>query len=232
MEMVVVAVVALMLFNPRELPKMLRSLAKFWGQLRATADEFKDTIMTADGVDEIQELVKGTKGQIRQVETDARRELMKARAEMRKAQQKLLKANQAKLEKQTRERALEKAESGEGSTADDSDGSHGHTDDGHDDAPVAARAPHDREPGHDHGEHGEAPEPEERDDAPVPATAPHDRKPSSTPKSAARTPAVGAPPAVGRPPAPKADAPSPTDATAAPSATGGADDDAHNQGAA
>ena len=44
MEMVVIAVVALMVFNPRELPKMLRSVAKFWGQLRATADEFKDMI--------------------------------------------------------------------------------------------------------------------------------------------------------------------------------------------
>ncbi len=110
MEMVVVAVVALMLFNPRELPKMLRSIAKLWGQLRATADEFKETIMSADGVDEIQELVKGTKGQIRQVENDARRELMKARAEMRKAQQKLLKANQAKLEQKQQEMAAENAD--------------------------------------------------------------------------------------------------------------------------
>ena len=66
--MIVVAVVALMLFSPKELPKMLRSIARFWGQLRATADEFKETIMHADGVDELTEMVKGTKAQIKGVE--------------------------------------------------------------------------------------------------------------------------------------------------------------------
>ncbi len=135
-EMVVIAVVALMLFNPRELPKMLRSIAKFWGQLRATADEFKDTIMNADGVDELQEMVKGTKGQIKQVENDARRELMKARAEMRKAQQKLIKANQAKLQQQQEEIAAKKAER--------SDEAEGEGDP--EVAPVASAAPHDRKP--------------------------------------------------------------------------------------
>jgi len=136
MEMVVIAVVALMVFNPRELPKMLRSVAKFWGQLRATADEFKDTIMNADGVDEIQELVKGTKGQIQQVENDARRELMKARAEMRKAQQKLIKANQAKLQqKQVEIDAQKEAGAADAETPDAEPDS---------DLPVAATAPHDR----------------------------------------------------------------------------------------
>lgn len=136
-EMVVIAVVALMLFNPRELPKMLRSIAKFWGQLRATADEFKDTIMNADGVDELQEMVKGTKGQIKQVENDARRELMKARAEMRKAQQKLIKANQAKLQQQQEEIAAKKAE-----RSDDEADSEAQPPE----APVASAAPHDRTP--------------------------------------------------------------------------------------
>ena len=151
MEMVVIAVVALMLFNPRELPKMLRSVAKFWGQLRATADEFKDTIMTADGVDEIQELVKGTKGQIRQVETDARRELMKARAEMRKAQQKLIKANQAKLQQKQQEIDAQKAdgddaESSPGGDSDDAVSAGTDADGDIDDGPVASTAPHDRKP--------------------------------------------------------------------------------------
>ena len=134
MEMVVIAVVALMVFNPRELPKMLRSAAKFWGQLRATADEFKDTIMSADGVDEIQELVKGTKGQIQQVENDARRELMKARAEMRKAQQKLIKANQAKLQQKQVEIDAHKEASGDAPEGEPESP----------EQPVAATAPHDR----------------------------------------------------------------------------------------
>ncbi len=147
--MVVIAVVALVLFNPRELPKMLRSIAKFWGQLRATADEFKDTIMTADGVDEIQELVKGTKGQIRQVETDARRELMKARAEMRKAQQKLIKANQAKLQQKQQEIDANKEADADGDGEDgEGDGHHeGETPDSDaPEAPVAATPPHERKP--------------------------------------------------------------------------------------
>jgi sec-independent protein translocase protein TatB len=97
-EMVVIAVVALLLFSPKELPKILRTVARFWGQLRATADEFKDTIMHADGVDELQEIVKGGKKQLRDAENAARRELMKARADMRRAQQKLMTTNKAKAE--------------------------------------------------------------------------------------------------------------------------------------
>ncbi|MGH1342012.1 MAG: hypothetical protein ACRBN8_10700 [Nannocystales bacterium] len=216
MEMVVVAVVALMLFNPRELPKMLRSMAKFWGQLRATADEFKDTIMTADGVDEIQELVKGTKGQIRQVETDARRELMKARAEMRKAQQKLLKANQAKLEKQTRERDAEKAEPAAGSSDDSAAAGGDSAEEGgegqeHDDGPVSAQPPHERRASSTSSEASA----ETEADGPVAATPPHQAKRPSVPK----------PPATSRDESSGAEA-------AKPSSTGGADDDAHNQGAA
>lgn len=103
MELVVVAAVALMLFSPRELPKMLRSVAKVWGQLRATADEFKEAIMTADGVDEFQDFVKGTKEDIRKAEDAARRELMKARVDMRKAQQKLAQASKAGEEARKKE---------------------------------------------------------------------------------------------------------------------------------
>ena len=170
MEMVVVAVVALMLFNPRELPKMLRSVAKFWGQLRATADEFKETIMTADGVDEIQEMVKGTKGHIRQVENDARRELMKARAEMRKAQQKLLKANQAKLQKQQQDFDDQKGEAGD-KPSEERD----QPQDKKEEAPAEAAAPTEA-----------ASEPSEpADDGPVAATPPHHRKPAPAPAPAA-----------------------------------------------
>ncbi len=94
-ELALIAIVALMLFSPRDLPKILRSVAKFWGSLRATADEFREAIMTADGVDEIQELVKGGREELRRAENAARREMMKARAEMRKAQQKLAKTVRA-----------------------------------------------------------------------------------------------------------------------------------------
>lgn len=102
-EMAVIAVVALLLFSPRELPKMLRQVTRFWAQLRATADEFHQTILHADGVDEIKELVNGTRQQIRGVEDEARREMMKARAQMRKAQQKLAMTNKAKQERRKAE---------------------------------------------------------------------------------------------------------------------------------
>jgi Tat protein translocase TatB subunit len=97
-EVLVIAVLALMMFSPRELPKMLRSVAKFWAQLRSTADEFKDAIMNADGVDELQNMIKGTKEELRRAENDARKELMKARVEMRKAQQRLSQTAKAKEE--------------------------------------------------------------------------------------------------------------------------------------
>jgi len=98
-EMVVVAIVALLLFSPKELPRILRTAARFWGQLRATADEFKDTIMHADGVDELQEMVRGTHAELRTAETEARREMMKARAQLQRAQRTLAMTNKAKQER-------------------------------------------------------------------------------------------------------------------------------------
>jgi sec-independent protein translocase protein TatB len=105
-EMLVIAAVALMMFSPRELPRILRSVAKFWAQLRATADDFRDQIMHADGVDELTEMVKGTKAELRRAEDQARQELMKARMKMRKAQQKLAATNRAKAERQREHKAV------------------------------------------------------------------------------------------------------------------------------
>lgn len=99
-EMVVIAIVAMLLFKPTELPKMLRSASRLWGQLRATADEFRDTIMTADGVDELTEMVRGTQAELRGIEGEARREMMKARAQMRRAQQKLALTHKARQERE------------------------------------------------------------------------------------------------------------------------------------
>ena len=120
-EMVVIAVVALLLFSPKELPKILRTVARVWGQLRATADEFKDTIMHADGVDEIQEIVKGGKKQLQDAENAARRELMKARADMRRAQQKLMTTNKAKAEIRKSEVEAEQSGEHEGDTGEHGD---------------------------------------------------------------------------------------------------------------
>ena len=94
-EFVIIAVLALILFSPRELPGILRSAAKFWGQLRNTADEFKDAIMNEEGLEEIRDVVKSTQADLRHAESTARRELMKARMEVQRAQKKLLDSTRA-----------------------------------------------------------------------------------------------------------------------------------------
>jgi sec-independent protein translocase protein TatB len=101
-EFIIIGVVALMLFSPRELPKILRSAAKFWGSLRNTADEFRDAIMNEEEMHDLRGMLKGGVASVKNAEAAARRELMKARMEMQKAQNKLLKtvkaAEQAKRE--------------------------------------------------------------------------------------------------------------------------------------
>ena len=90
-ELLVVAVLALLLFPPKELPKIIRSVSQLWGSLRRTADEFKDAIMQEEAMQDLKDAVEGTKAQLRDVEGAARRELMKARMEARRAENKLLK---------------------------------------------------------------------------------------------------------------------------------------------
>jgi len=101
-EFIIIGVVALMLFSPRELPKILRSAAKFWASLRNTADEFRDAIMNEEEMHDLRGMLKGGAVSVKNAEAAARRELMKARMEMQKAQNKLLKtvkvAEQQKLE--------------------------------------------------------------------------------------------------------------------------------------
>jgi Tat protein translocase TatB subunit len=90
-ELFVVAVLALLLFPPKELPKIIRGISQLWGSLRRTADEFKDAILQEEAMQDIKDAVEGTKAQLRDVEGAARRELMKARMEARRAENKLLK---------------------------------------------------------------------------------------------------------------------------------------------
>lgn len=90
-ELLVVAVLALLLFSPKELPKILRSVTQLWGSLRRTADEFRDAIMQEEAMQDLKDAVDGTKAQLRDAEGAARRELMKARMEARRAENKLVK---------------------------------------------------------------------------------------------------------------------------------------------
>ncbi len=113
-EFIIIAVMALLLFSPRELPKILRSAAKFWGSLRNTADEFKDAIMNEEELQDIRGVLSGTAKDIKNAENAARRELMKARMEMQKAQNKLLKTVKAAEEAKRAELAAAQTDPGEG----------------------------------------------------------------------------------------------------------------------
>jgi sec-independent protein translocase protein TatB len=43
-ELIVIAVVALIVVGPKDLPKMLRQLGRFVGKMRAMADEFRTRV--------------------------------------------------------------------------------------------------------------------------------------------------------------------------------------------
>ena len=81
-EMMVVALLLVILFPPRELPKMARTVAQIYGRLRKTADDFRSAVMLDD---ELQEPIR----EIRNVYHEARFEIRKTqdtlRQEMRQA---------------------------------------------------------------------------------------------------------------------------------------------------
>jgi Tat protein translocase TatB subunit len=116
-EFIIIAVVALLLFSPRELPKILRSAAKFWASLRNTADEFKDAIMNEEELQDLRGVLSGTAKDLKNAETAARRELMKARMEMQKAQNKLLKTVKATEEARRAELAAATTDPGDAAAA-------------------------------------------------------------------------------------------------------------------
>lgn len=92
-EMILIGLVILMLFSPRELPGMMKTLAKVYGSIRRTAEEFRAQVMEAEElrepIEEIRAAYHGTKQELMSAQELARRELGRARAEAMKAQQKL-----------------------------------------------------------------------------------------------------------------------------------------------
>jgi Sec-independent protein translocase protein TatA len=112
-EMLVVAVLALLLFSPRELPKIIKGISSLWGSLRRTADEFRDAVMQEEAMQDLKDAVDGTKAQLRDAEGAARRELMKARMEARRAENKLLRVARERERQEREAAAKEAAEAGE-----------------------------------------------------------------------------------------------------------------------
>lgn len=89
MEIAVIGLLAVILFPPRELPKLARSVARFYGTIRRTADDFRAAIMEDpdlnEPIDEIKSAYRQTRWEVRRAEEAARRELAKARMEARMA---------------------------------------------------------------------------------------------------------------------------------------------------
>jgi Tat protein translocase TatB subunit len=92
-EMILIGIVIMLLFSPRELPGMIKSVAKVYGSIRRTAEEFRAQVMEAEElrepIEEIRAAYHGTKQELQSAQDLARRELMRARQEAMKAQQKL-----------------------------------------------------------------------------------------------------------------------------------------------
>jgi Sec-independent protein translocase protein TatA len=96
LEMLVIAALALMLFSPSELPKLLRGAIQFWTSIKRTADEFREAILDDEDLRELRGVVDEAKRDVRRAEELARREMHKAQLEARLAERQLKEA--ARLE--------------------------------------------------------------------------------------------------------------------------------------
>lgn len=112
-ELIVVGLVILMLFSPRELPGMMKTLARVYGSIRRTAEEFRAQVMEAEElrepIEEIRAAYHGTKQELLSAQELARRELGRARAEAMKAQQKLTELHREETRREAEATAALKA---------------------------------------------------------------------------------------------------------------------------
>jgi Sec-independent protein translocase protein TatA len=88
-EIGVVVLLAVMLFPPKELPKLARSIARTYGAIRRTAEEFRSQIMEDEDlrapIDEVRSAYNDARWELKKAEAAARRELQRAEMEARKA---------------------------------------------------------------------------------------------------------------------------------------------------
>lgn len=115
-EMILVGLVALMLFSPRELPNLIKTIAGIYGSIRRTAEQFRAQVMEAEElrepIEEIRAAYHGTKAELDGARDIARRELQRARMEVVKAQQRM---NEIAREEARRAPALQDRLEGAGS---------------------------------------------------------------------------------------------------------------------
>lgn len=96
MEIGLIIVIAVMLFPPTELPKLVRSIAKIYGQVRRTAEDFRNTVLEDEDlrspIDEIKGAYNDARFEVRDAERKARQQLAKAQMDMRLATARRLQA--------------------------------------------------------------------------------------------------------------------------------------------
>lgn len=173
MEIGLIIALAVMLFPPTELPKLARSIARMYGQVRKTADDFRNAILQDEDlrapIDEIKNVYDEARGEVRDAERLARQQLAKAQMDLRMATARRLQAEkEAKAAEEAKAKALGKdADASTPAAASDADTG---------EAPgnVVEAFPGMRDAGDDEGEH---------DDGPVA---------SADPRAAARPRAVAA----------------------------------------
>jgi Sec-independent protein translocase protein TatA len=96
MEIGLIIVIAVMLFPPTELPKLVRSIARIYGQVRRTAEDFRNTVLEDEDLREPIDQIKGAyndaRWEVRDAERKARQQLAKAQMDMRLATARRLQA--------------------------------------------------------------------------------------------------------------------------------------------
>lgn len=89
MEIGLIIAVAVMLFPPKELPKLARTIARVYGQVRKTAEDFRDSVLEDEDlrepIDEIKGAYNEARFEVRDAERKARQQLAKAQMELRMA---------------------------------------------------------------------------------------------------------------------------------------------------
>jgi Sec-independent protein translocase protein TatA len=89
MEIGLIIALAVMLFPPTELPKLARSVARIYGQVRKTAEDFRSTILEDEDlrspIDEIKGAYNDARWEVRDAERKARQQLAKAQMDLRMA---------------------------------------------------------------------------------------------------------------------------------------------------
>lgn len=96
MEIGLIIALAVMLFPPTELPKLARMIARIYGQVRRTAEDFRSAVLEDEDlrspIDEIKGAYDDARYEIRDAERKARQQLAKAQMEMRLATARRLQA--------------------------------------------------------------------------------------------------------------------------------------------